>query len=115
MDELDAPAKVCGYSIKTRMQIVLSCVLPNIVQLIVYITITVVDFGLVVQHFLVKNVLWGSLTLTFILCPAILCFTIIAISPWQWPNKNGGSGENKKFFIRQFLNLVLFPFGAIYR
>lgn len=115
MDVLDAPTCVAGYNIKTKMQIVLTGLIPSIIQLLVYITITVVDIGLVVQHFLMNNVLWACLTLSFILAPSILCFSIIMVSPWQWPEKSGCSSKNRVFFIRQLLNMILFPLGAIYR
>lgn len=108
-----APTCVAGYNIKTKMQIVLTCLVPTSIQLLVYITISVVDFGLVVQHFLVKNVLWACLTLSFILAPSLLCFIIIMFS--SWPEKSGCSSVNIKFFIRQLLNMIFFPLGAIYR
>ncbi len=115
MDVLDTPNSILGWTIKTRMQITLTWLIPSIMQLLVYVTIIAVDCGLVVQHLLTKNLLWGYLTLSFIIAPALLCFIFILLSPTQWPEPIGWSKENRKFLGRQIVHLIVFPVGAIYR
>lgn len=118
MDELDGiPKRIFFYPIKTRTQIIASILVPTLVELSVYIVLTIADITTSVNHFQSGDYLWGALTLTFLCLPAILCFTIIISSPWQWPDQSDCAEANShwKFFFRQLFNLLLFPLGAIWR
>lgn len=120
MDELDgAPNQVLGLRHKTRTQIVLKCLIPSILELLVYMTVIMADICVTIQHFRDKNPLFGAITLTLIWLPPIACFISIVISPWQWPDvddeQSGCSTIHVKFFGKQIFNFVLFPLGAVYR
>lgn len=81
------PHQLFGYQLKTKTQIVLQYLLPAIVELCIYIILTVADVALIVQHFRDTHAIWASLTLTFVVLPATLCFITIIASPSQWPGK----------------------------
>ncbi|GAB0094859.1 uncharacterized protein DMENIID0001_101850 [Sergentomyia squamirostris] len=118
MDELDGiPKRILLLPVKTRIQIVASILVPTIVEICVYIALTVADLTTSVRYFQSEDYLWGALTLTFMWLPAILCFTIIISSPWQWPDPSDCAETNShwRFFFRQLFNLLLFPLGAIWR
>lgn len=121
MDELDGvPCKVLGYQITTRTQICLSCCVTAALELLVYILVIVADISVVYQHFHDRNSHYASLTLGFLLLPAISCFISILISPWQWPDIESDSQKENtvkmaKFFGKQLFNLVFFPIAAVYR
>lgn len=115
MDPLEHVAvKILGYSVKTRWQISLNYLLPSICELLVYITVIVVDSALVYQHILDESYLWAWITLTVVIVPAVLTFVCVMVSD-QWPAEEGLGAERKKFFRRQLFNLILFPIAAIYR
>lgn len=115
MDPLDNVAvKILGFSVKTRWQITLNYLIPSIIELLVYITVIVVDGALVYQHILDENYLWAWITMGIVIIPAIFTFICIMVSD-QWPNEEGFGGEKKKFLGRQIINFVFFPMGAIYR
>lgn len=87
-DVLDGvPKQLFGYQLKTKTQILLHYLLPAIVELCIYIILTVADVALIVQHFRDTHAIWASLTLTFVVLPAVLCFITIIVSPSQWPGK----------------------------
>lgn len=126
------PNQLFGYEIKTRMRILLSYLLPAFLELNIYNVLMAADIALVVQHFRDGHNVWSSLTLSFILAPAILCFLTIIGSPSQWlPVENdddkmtttattqyGGRGRccmSCKFLMRQLFNLIIFPIISIYR
>ena len=116
MDALDgAPKCILGYNVKTRMQIVLTCLIPSAVSLLVYVSLITIDVALIVKHFLDKNFVWAGLTALFVLMPAVICFIVIMMSAWQWPQQQGCTSDNVKFFFRQLFNLVFFPISAIFR
>lgn len=115
MDPLENVAvKILGYSVKTRWQICLNYLIPCIIELLVYISVIVIDSALVFQHILDKNFLWGWLTLGVTIIPAILTFICVIVSN-QWPIEEGFGSEKRNFFYRQIVNLFAFPIGAIYR
>jgi hypothetical protein len=115
MDPLEnIPEKILGYGVKTRWQITLNYLIPCIVELLVYITVVVVDGALVYQHIVDENNLWAWITLVIVMIPAILTFICVIVSD-QWPIEEGFGSEKRKFFARLTMNLFFFPIGAIYR
>lgn len=95
-DVLDGvPHQLFGYQLKTKTQIVLHHLLPAIVELCIYIILTVADVALIVQHFRDTHAIWAALTLTFVVLPAILCFLTIIASPSQWPGKWQTTGKQQ--------------------
>lgn len=115
MDPLENVAeKILGYSVKTRWQIILNYLIPSIVELLVYITVVVVDGALVYQHIVDENYLWAWLTMGIVMIPAILTFICVIVSD-QWPFEDGFGREKGKFLGRLTMNFFLFPFTAIYR
>jgi len=116
MDELDGvPIKVLGYQVKTRTQIILSCLLPAILEVFVYIVLMTADTALTVRHYIDGHLLWGVLTLIFIWLPAIVCFASVMASPYHWPEETGCNTDSTLFLLRQCFNLILFPIGAFNR
>lgn len=117
MDGLDGiPCKVFGHHIERKLHICLSCLATNILQLLVYLVVTVADIGIIVQHFRDGNQLYGFLTVGLLCLPAIVCFCAIIVSPWQWPNQgNYCEVENVQFFGKQLFNLFCFPIASIFR
>lgn len=116
MDCLDGVSKcVLGYKVKTRTQIVLTCLIPAIFELLIYICLVTSDIAVAIQHVRDKNPIWAALTLTFLCLPALVCFCSVITSPWQWPEEEGCGKENTKFFLRQTFNFLCFPIGAIFR
>lgn len=121
MDELDGvPCKLLGYKISTRTQICLSCCVTAALELIVYILVTAADIAVVIQHFRDSNPRYASLTLGFLILPAVGCFCSIVVSPWQWPDTDDDDRpqcgkEHIRFFLRQLYNMLCFPIAAIYR
>ncbi|CRL05141.1 CLUMA_CG017985, isoform A [Clunio marinus] len=115
MDPLDGiPEKILGYSVKTRWQISLNYLVPCIIELIVYISLMVVDSAVVYQHLLDRHYLNAWITLGVIFVPPVLTFFCVMISD-QWPMESGCGSEKWKFFGRQNVNLLLFPICAVYR
>ena len=115
MDPLDEiPNRILGYKIKTRWQISLSYLIPCSVELLVYISLMVIDSATVYQHLLDRQYLFAWLTLGVVFVPAILTFVCVMFSD-QWPTEHGCGGEKWKFFARQSINFLLFPICAIYR
>jgi hypothetical protein len=117
MDALDGiPKEVLGHELKTRTQIVLTCLIPVILELLVYLVLIPTDILVTIQLVIDGHNLWAGLTFVFIWTPAVLCFLIIIVSPSQWPEPwKYCYGVNFCFFCRQCLNLVFFPISAIYR
>lgn len=115
MDPLEnVPVKILGFSVKTRWQITLNYMIPSIIELIIYITVIVVDGALVYQHMLDKNYLLAWITMGIVIVPAIFTFICVMVSD-QWPIEEGFGSEKRKFLYRQIINLVVFPIGALYR
>lgn len=116
MDEFDGiPKKVLGVDIKVKTQITLACLVTAILELLIYLTVTLADIAVTIQHFRDGNSMYGSLTVTILCLPAIICFISIMLSPWQWPEEEGCHSENTTFLIKQLFNLICFPIGAVYR
>lgn len=116
MDPLDEiPEKVLGYKVKTRWQIVLYYLIPCIVELMVYVSLTIIDVGVSYQHWIDRRRLYAAITISFIFVPAILTFVCVMLSD-QWPIEGENSSKEKWiFFGRQLVNLLLFPVAAVYR
>ncbi|KAG5669999.1 hypothetical protein PVAND_000287 [Polypedilum vanderplanki] len=115
MDPLEnVPVKILGYSVKTRWQITLNYLIPCIVELLVFLSVMVVDGALVYQHLLDKNYLWAWHTLGIVFIPPVLTFVCILMSD-QWPIETGFGREKRIFLARQIMNLFLFPICATYR
>lgn len=115
MDPLEnITEKILGYSIKTKWQITLNYLIPCIVEVLVYITVIVVDSSLVYQHISDQNFLWAWITLAIVIVPALLTFICVVVSD-QWPIEEGFRSEKRKFLLRHIVNLFFFPIGAIYR
>lgn len=91
------PKQLFGYQLKTKTQIVLHYLLPAIFELCIYIILTVADVALIVQHFRDTHSIWASLTLTFVVLPAVLCFITIIASPSQWPGKWQAREEKQQY------------------
>lgn len=116
MDCLDGVSKcVLGYQVKTRTQIVLTCLIPAIIELLVYISLVTSDIAVAIQHIRDQNPIWAALTITFLCLPALVCFCSVITSPWQWPEEEGCGNGNIKFFFRQTFNFLFFPIGAVFR
>lgn len=116
MDCLDgAPKHILGFGVKSRTQIVITCLIPAIFELLCYTVLITADIYLTTRHFINNNVLWGALSLGFICLPALACFISVITSKWQWPESEGCHSENIKFFFVQLFNLIFFPIGAINR
>lgn len=116
MDCLDGVSKcVLGYKVKTRTQIVLTCLIPAIFELLIYISLVTSDIAVAIQHIRDKNPIWAALTITFLCLPALVCFCSIITSPWQWPEEEGCGKKTTIFFLRQTFNFLCFPIGAIFR
>lgn len=115
MDPLEGvPVKILGYKVKTKWQVSLNYLIPCVVELLVYISLMVIDGACVYQHLLDRHSLQAWLTLGVIFVPAVLTFICVMMSD-QWPSESGCSSEKWKFFGLQVLNLLLFPIFAIYR
>lgn len=115
MDPLDGiPERVLGYKVKTKWQISLNYLIPCSVELLVYISLMVIDGAVVYQHLLDRNYFYAWVTLGVIFIPAVLTFFCVLISD-QWPEEAGCGSEKWKFFARLLVNFLLFPFCAIYR
>lgn len=115
-DVLDGvPCHVLGYRVKTKTQIILTCLVPAIFELLVYLFLTTADIALTIQHFRDERPIWASLTLTFLCLPAIICFISVVSSPYHWPDEDECGRENNLFLFRQLFNLIFFPIGAIHR
>lgn len=108
------PCKVLGYHITSRTHISLSCLTTKILQLLVYLVVTIADIGIIVQHFRDNNQLYGYLTVGLLCLPAIVCFCTIIVSPWHWPNQEKCGKQNVQFFCKQLFNLFCFPIASIY-
>lgn len=115
MDPLDGvPVKVLGFKVKTRWQITLNYLIPCIFELLVYISLMVIDGALVYQHLYDRHLFYAWITLGVIFVPAVVTFICVMLSD-QWPVELGCGSEKGKFFARQLVNLLTFPFCAIYR
>lgn len=108
------PVKILGLSVKTRWQISLNYLIPCVVELLVYISVMVIDGALVYQHLYDRKNLYASITLGVIIVPSILTFICVMLSD-QWPVEFGCGSQKTKFFARQVTNLFLFPLFAVYR
>lgn len=114
-DPLDGiPVKILGYSVKMRWQISLNYLVPCIVELLVYISLMVIDGATVYQHLLDRNSFYAWLTLGIVGVPAVITFVCVLISD-QWPIEVGCGSEKWKFFGRITINFMLFPLCATYR
>lgn len=114
-DPLDGiPVKVLGYNVKTRWQISLNYLVPCIVELLVYISLMVIDGATVYQHLLDRKIFFAWLTLGLVGVPAVLTYVCVLLSD-QWPTEAGCGREKWKFFARTTMNFILFPLCAIYR
>lgn len=115
MDALDGvPERVLGYKVKTRWQISLNYLIPCVVELLVFISVIVIDSATVYQHLIDRQYFYAWITLGVIFVPAVLTFICVMMSD-QWPTESGCSTEKWKFFGRQLMNLLLFPICAVYR
>jgi hypothetical protein len=112
---MDIPVKILGYGLKTKSQIVFHYLLPCVVEIIVYISIIVVDAALFWQHFTDKNYAYSYYTLSLIIFPALLTFLCIMVSD-QWPVDETRFGPKKRaFLLKQILKFLLFPIFSTYR
>lgn len=115
MDPLEGiPVKILGLNVKTRWQISFNYLIPSIVELLIYISLMVIDGALFYQHFYDRHFLYAWITLGIIITPAVLTFICVLLSD-QWPVEVGCGTKKSQFFARQLTNLLLFPFCAIYR
>jgi hypothetical protein len=115
MDPLDeVPEKVLGYKVKTRWQIALFYLIPCIVELMVYVSVTIIDVGVTYQHWIDRHRFYAMITILLILVPAFLTFVCVLLSD-QWPIQDDDTREKWIFFGRQLVNLFFFPIAAIYR
>lgn len=115
MDPLEnISEKILGFSVKTRWQITLNYLIPCIVELLVYITVVVVDGALVYQHIVDENYLWAWISLGIVMVPAILTFICVILSD-QWPIEEGFGIEKRKFLARLTMDFIFFIFCAFYR
>lgn len=115
MDPLEGiPVKILGFGVKTRWQISFHYLIPCAIELLVYISLMVIDGATVYQHLLDRKYLFAWLTLGIVFVPAVLTFFCVMLSD-QWPTESGCGSEKWKFFARQSMNLLLFPFCAVYR
>lgn len=108
------PVKIIGYNIKTRWQITLSYLIPCIVELLVYITVMVVDGALIYQHLLDGNQSFALITLAFLIIPAFVTFIITILTPAD-PFSETKSSSILRLISIQFLYFILFPICALYR
>lgn len=123
----DVPTTLLGWPIKSRMQICFNWIIPNVLELLVYIILITADFAVTYQHFSEENHLYAGLTLSFICLPAFLTFCSIISSPQNWPQYFAGGEEEDDSAVRscsQFsfhliciflVNVVIFPIGAMGR
>lgn len=115
MDPLDGvPVKILGYNVKTRWQISLSYLIPCAVELLVYISVMVIDGATIYQHFLDLKYLYAWISMGVIIAPAVFTFICVLFSD-QRPIEAGCGSEKWKFFARLLMNFLLFPICAIYR
>jgi hypothetical protein len=108
------PTKILGFSVKTRWQTSLNYLLPSIIELLVYISVMVIDGALVYQHMYDRHFRYCWITLGLIFVPAVVTFICVLFSD-QWPVEFGFGSEKGKFLARQVTNFLLFPLCAIYR
>jgi len=106
--------KVIGYNLKTRWQITFSYLIPCIIELLVYITVMVVDGALIYQHFLDGNQSLALITLSFLIIPALITFVTSILAPAD-PYSESKSTSILRLFLIQFLYLMIFPMCALYR
>lgn len=115
MDPLDGiPERVLGFNVKSRWQISLNYLLPCAIELLVYVSLMTIDSAIVYQHLIDRHSLYAWLTLGLIFVPSVITFVCVLVSD-QWPIETGCGSEKWKFFARQLVNLLLFPFCAVYR
>jgi hypothetical protein len=106
--------KVIGYSIKTRWQITFSYLIPCIIELLVYITVMVVDGALIYQHFFDGNQSLALITLSFLIIPAFITFVISILKPAD-PYSESKPKSILRLLLIQFSYLMIFPMCALYR
>lgn len=115
MDPLEGvPVKILGYNVKTRWQISLNYLIPCAIELLVYISVMVIDSATIYQHLLDLNYIYAWITMGLIFSPAIITFGCVLLSD-QWPIEAGCGVEKWKFFGRLLMNFMLFPICSIYR
>lgn len=108
------PHHILGYTIRSRTRIYVSYVVPNILELLVYIVQITADCGVSYQHFKSHQSDFGWGTFCLILVPPVVCFILTLCSKNQWlqPKRDG---TRVRFVCMQLLQMVLFPGFVIYR
>ncbi|XP_023301598.2 uncharacterized protein LOC111683728 [Lucilia cuprina] len=108
------PHHILGLTIRSRTRIYVSYILPNVLELLVYIVQIVADCAVSYQHFKSHQTDFGWGTLSLILLPPVVTCVLVLSSKAQWikPKQNG---TQVKFVCMQLLQMVLFPFFVIYR
>ncbi|XP_061397408.1 uncharacterized protein LOC133333092 [Musca vetustissima] len=118
---MDPPAATCnpphhilGYTIRSRTRIYVSYIIPNILELLVYIAQITGDCAVSYQHFKSHQADFGWATACLIWVPPVFCFIIVLCSKSQWeePKRNGTC---VKFVCQQLVQMIFFPFFVIYR
>jgi hypothetical protein len=117
MDVLDGcPKVILGHTVKTRTQIVLTFLVPALLELLVYVVLIPNDFFVVARLSIDEHHVWAMLTLSFIWLPALLSFLVSLVTPSQWPVPTAYCNKmNFCYFWRLVLHLVFFPVAAVYR
>ncbi|KAM7344780.1 uncharacterized protein ACRADG_011371 [Cochliomyia hominivorax] len=108
------PHHILGLTIRSRTRIYVSYVIPNILELLVYIVQIVADCAVSYQHFKSHQPDFGWATLFLILVPPVVTCILILSSKSQWvkPTQNA---TRVKFVCIQLLQMILFPFFVVYR
>ncbi|XP_037806659.1 uncharacterized protein LOC119600476 [Lucilia sericata] len=108
------PHHILGLTIRSRTRIYVSYIIPNVLELLVYIVQIVADCAVSYQHFKSHQSDFGWGTLSLILVPPVVTCVLVLSSKAQWikPKQNG---TRVKFVCMQLLQMVLFPFFVIYR
>lgn len=108
------PHHILGLTIHSRTRIYVSYIIPNVLELLVYIVQIVADSAVSYQHFKSHQSDFGWATLSLILVPPVVTCVLVLSSKSQWikPKQNR---TRKKFVCMQLLQMVMFPFFVIFR
>ncbi|XP_005176552.1 uncharacterized protein LOC101891326 [Musca domestica] len=108
------PHHILGYTIRSRTRIYVSYVIPNILELLVYMAQITGDCAVSYQHFKSHQPDFGWATACLIWVPPVFCFLIVMCSKAQW-EKPIRNGTRFKFVCKQLVQMIFFPFFVIYR
>lgn len=106
---------VLGFNLSSKQNVYVNYLLPSIIGCLFYVFLFAVDFVTFYRHLRDDNPIWASLTLLFLYMPVIGCFILI-VSSWElWPELDGFSFRNIKWFMFKFMQHLFFPLWSMWR